>query len=317
MKKFFASFFAAIILIGGVCSAAEVSTIKIQPRALGLYSHYDITFAQNFQWPSSRLRMDILQPFGDGKKYPAVVMIPGGWWLVAYKEAETQRAVHIAEAGYVVAMIDYRHVPVAKYKDAIADVKSAIRYLRAHADDFSIDKNKIAVFGTSAGGYLAAMTGVTNGLNDFDVGENLNQSSEVQAVVDIFGPSDLTKIGADYSAAAQEPRKSAAAPEALFVNGIAGFSGKGENIFSNPETARASNPINYITAKTPPFLIMHGNKDITISPSQSKILHDALIQRGVKSSCYIIDGAGHSDIYWRQPEVLRIVIDFLDGVLKN
>jgi acetyl esterase/lipase len=101
-----------------------------------------------------------------------------------------------------VASIDYRTASDgATYKDAISDVKSAIRYLRAHSDRYGIDPNKVAVWGQSAGGYLAAMTGVTNALEQFEGDGNLGQSSVVQAVVDEFGASDLSKVASDYDPA--------------------------------------------------------------------------------------------------------------------
>ncbi len=126
----------------------------------------------------------------------------------------------MAEQGYVVASIEYRTVTNgATYQDAVADVKSAIRYLRAHADQYAINTRAVAVWGQSAGGYLAAMTGVTNGLKQFEDRGNPGQSSSAQAVVDEFGSSDLSKIASDYDAAAQQANYAAGNAFAQFVFG--------------------------------------------------------------------------------------------------
>lgn len=90
-----------------------------------------------------------------------------------------QQRLQIAEAGYVVASIEYIKVPTRVFPEPLEDVKSAIRFLRANSDRYGIDKNKIAVMGSSAGGYLVAITGITNGYRQFDKGDNLNQSSNV------------------------------------------------------------------------------------------------------------------------------------------
>ncbi len=160
------------------------------------------------------------------------------------------------------------------------------------------------------------MIGTTNGVKEFDVGENLDQSSDVQAAIDIYGLSDLTKVGADFSQEIQESHRSAGASEALFVNGIPPF-GKGGSIESDPESARAANPMTYISRKTPPFLLMHGDKDHLVSPSQTQLLHDALTEKGIDSTRYVVEGADHADHYWNQPEVEEVIVAFLNAHLKK
>ncbi|MBQ7454036.1 MAG: prolyl oligopeptidase family serine peptidase, partial [Selenomonadaceae bacterium] len=185
------------------------------------------------------------------------------------------------------------------------------------ADKFNIDKNKIAVMGMSAGGYLATMVGVTSSVEKFDFGDNLDQSSRVQAVVDIFGPTDLTKTGADYPKDVQKLYNSPGGPTSLLVNGVTVYKGnKGGSILDTPETARDSNPLTYIDKNTPPFLIMHGSADKTISPSQSKLLHDALIKNGISADYYILNGADHYAVYFYQPKAFGIIVDFLNRTLR-
>lgn len=315
-KKIFILFVLAAFFATRTYASGESKNIVVELTTKKVSVNQDVTFAQYLHWPESRLKMDIFRPVVK-EKVPAIVFVPGGWWIVSTKSAGTQLNVKLAEAGFAVAGIEYRTVAKSNYIDLIGDVKAAVRYLRAHADELNIDKNKIAVMGESAGGYLATMVGVTGGVKKFDFGENLDQSSEVQAVVDIYGPSDPTKMGADYSEEMQKRYNAAGGPASLLVNGMAVYKGnKGGSILDTPETARDSNPLTYIGNNTPPFLIMHGSNDKAVSPSQSKILYDALTEKGVYAEHYVLDGVGHEFIYFYQPETFGIIVNFLNGTLR-
>jgi len=125
------------------------------------------------------LKMDLQVPQVAGSK-PLIIYITGGGFVLADQTANLDQRTYVAEQGYVVASIQYRTTAQgATYKDGVADVKSAIRYLRAHAGQYHINPAKVAVWGQSAGGYLAEMTGTTNGLREFNTGDNLGQSSDV------------------------------------------------------------------------------------------------------------------------------------------
>lgn len=312
-KKFFLSL-ALLIFFTSTC-AAKSEVINVEEVIPTITGQTD-TYARYLTWPQADLKMDIVRPVSK-EKTPAVIFVPGGWWIVAPKDAGNQLLWKLAEEGFAVAGIEYRTIVQANYVDIVGDVKAAVRYLRAHADELNIDENKIAIMGASAGGWLSTMVGVTGGVEKFDFGENLNQSSEVQAVIDIFGPSDLTKIGADYSAEIQSGYTSAGGAVSLLANGMSVYKGnKGGSILDTPETAKATNPINYINEKTPPFLIFHGNEDKTVSPSQSKILYDALTKKGIDAEYYVVNGAGHDFKYFYQPKTFKIIVDFLNRVLK-
>jgi acetyl esterase/lipase len=238
------------------------------------------------------LKLDILVPKTAGKK-PLVIYLSGGGFVMATKEAALDQRTYVAEAGYVVASIQYRTTTNgATYQDAVADTKSAIRYLRAHADQYDIDPAKAAVWGESAGGYLAAMTGTTNGLKQFDVGDNLDQSSDVQAVVDKFGPSDLSKIGADFDTAAQQANVSPGNATAAWVYGP----GTKKSITVDPAAVARANPATYVDSADPAFILFHGSADTLVSPSQTLLLHNALRAKGVDSTRYVLNGAGHGDL---------------------
>lgn len=264
------------------------------------------------------LKLDIQTPKTSGKK-PLVVYITGGGFTMADKSGNLDQRTYLAEQGYAVASIEYRTVKNgATYKDTVADVKSAIRYLRAHADQYGIDGSKVAVWGQSAGGYLAAMTGVTNGNQQFEDSGNPGQSSTVQAVVDEFGPSDILKVAADYDVAAQNANYAAGDSLAQFVFGP----DTKLSVEDDPTAVAAANPLTYVTASSPPFVLLHGSADQLVSPSQTLILHNALRAKGVDSTRYVVKGANHGDLtfmtgnttaakQWSSQQVMGEITGFL------
>ena len=262
------------------------------------------------------LTMDLLIP-EPARKRTVVVYVPGGGFVIAAKESALNLRTYVAEAGFAVASVQYRTTrDGANYRDGIEDIKAAIRYLRANAGKYGIDAEVVAVWGESAGGYLAAMVGVTNHDGTFDVGADLNQSSDVQGVIDDFGASDISRIAADFDAPTQQ---------ATYANeGLVKYIGRapGANTLDLSVAATIANPLTYIHADAPPFLIFHGKEDRMISPSQTLILHDALVAAGVRSTRYVVDGAGHGDLtfmgdtqsglLWSTNKVMNLIVDFLN-----
>ena len=267
-------------------------------------------------YTNKALTMHLVIP-QDKKPHPVILYINGGGFINANNDDYMQQWLDLAEHGYVVASMTYRVAPTSTFPAPLEDVKSAVRFLRANAEKFSIDAQHIGVFGGSAGGYLAAMAGTTNGVKSFDKGDNLNYSSDVQAVVDVYGVSDVTKIGADYNEAVQKTHESAAATEALWVNGSPVFGGKDGGINANPEGSKAANPLTYISKKTAPFLLMHGDADVLVSPSQTELLREELANHNIEAIRYLVKGAAHGGPYWVQPEIMDIVIAFYDKHLKK
>jgi acetyl esterase/lipase len=265
---------------------------------------------------STSLKMDILIP-EPVRKRTVVVYVPGGGFVMAAKESALNLRTYVAEAGFAVASVQYRTTrDGANYRDGVEDIKAAIRYLRANAVKYGIDADVVAVWGESAGGYLATMVAVTNHNGTFEAGANLNQSSDVQGVIDDFGASDISKIAADFDAVTQH---------ATYTNeGLLRYIGKASdaNTLDPGIAATAANPLKYIHANAPPFLIFHGNQDRMVSPSQTLILHDALVATGVRSTRYIVDGAGHGDLtfmgdaqsglLWSTNKVMNMIVDFLN-----
>jgi len=258
------------------------------------------------------LSMDLLT-YKDDKIRPCVVYVVGGGFSSASKERNLYDRFEVAKAGYVVASVQYHVISNGIYSDAVKDVKAAIRYLRANAKEYGINPDKIAVWGESAGGYLAAMVGTTNGVKEFEEGENRNQSSDVQVAIDVYGLSDLTKIGVDYDEAAANAHFTLISPDGKFIHG----KNSGLTSLDKPEVVAKANPINYVDKNDPPFLLLHGTQDVSVSPSQTLLMHNALREAGVNSTRYVLEGARHASAEFSDPQVITIIVDFLDKHLKH
>ena len=307
--------------------ASKVLDVKADKTEVGLISNVVYEQVPSRGYANVPMQMDILQPKTKEKK-PAILFVTGGGFINANKDNGVQLRMHLAENGYVVGSINYRIAPTAKFPEPLEDVKAAIRYLKANADRFGIDPARVGIVGGSAGGYLTAMAGTTSGTKTFDKGENLQVTSDVKAAVDLYGLSDLTQVGADFSEEVQAKHRSAGATEALWVNGSPVFGGRDGGILADKhissllhrfymQAAEAANPIHYISKTSAPMLLMHGTADTVVSPSQTDLLYQALQKSGIPSERYLVTGAAHGGKYWVQEPVLKIITDFFDQYLKK
>lgn len=250
-------------------------------EALSLVS--DVTYAHMPHWygvTERDLHMSILRPkVLPDEPRPLVVWFCGGAYAVMDWNIHIPDLVYLARAGYIVASVQYRVSGEALYPAPIEDAKAAIRYLRAHAAKYGIDPDRIAVMGESAGAHLACMAGVLHDPS-LNVGDYLDVSSRVQAVVEWYGPT----------------MKFAPADD------VRGFSW---------------NPTDYIDDTTPPFMILHGNRDQLVPFAQGEEIYDALCSKGVDAEFIELDGATHGDANFIQPEVEALIVDFLDRHLKG
>lgn len=253
-----------------------------------------------------QLRMTLEIPRTKEKK-PAVIYFPGGGFTSADHEKFSEMRRALAEAGFVVAAAEYRPVP-AKFPALLEDAKAAVRYIRAHADEYGVDPNRIGILGDSAGGYLVEMAGATNGEKTFDKGDWTDVSSDVQAVVSIYGISDLMTIGEGFDAATQKVHESPAVTEALLVNGPAFRNYAGASIMADPKKAMAASPLGHIDDSEPPFFILHGAEDKLVSPMQSAKLYRALREKNVPADYLLVENAGHGDLPWYQKPVIDRVV---------
>ena len=258
---------------------------------------YDLAYVTDGH---QRQRLDLFLP-GDAADpaHPLIVWIHGGGWEGGDKGNSPAR--EFVPRGYAVASLNYRFSREAVFPAQIEDCKAAIRWLRAHASQYGLDANRIGIWGSSAGGHLSAMLGVTGTTREFDTGENLAQSSRVQCVVDWFGPTDFLHYG-NYPAMARDT------PESALTRLIGGKS---------PEKARRASPYYFVSAAASPFLIMHGDKDNLVPLQQSEVLDQALRAAGVESKLMVLPGSGHGGPAFSAPEAHRILVEFLDRHLAH
>ncbi len=259
------------------------------------------------------LKMTLFVPRTKEKK-PAVLYFPGGGFTSTDHEKFLEMRYALACAGYVVAACEYRAVP-NKFPALLEDAKAAVRWMRAHASEFGVDANRIGLLGDSAGGYVVQMAGATNGEKNWDVGDFKEVSSDVQAVVSIYGISDLTTIGEGIGN--ENVHASAAVTEALLLNGPAFKDFAGASVNADPQKAKAASPIGHVDGTEPPFLLMHGSGDKVVSPLQSKKMFEALQNKKVEAEYVLVRGAEHGDLPWYQPGVISRVVNFFDRHLKR
>jgi len=228
-----------------------------------------------------RQKLDLYLP-PTGSRWPLVVAIHGGAFRMGSKEGEPA-GVFVAR-GFAVAAINYRLSQHAIFPAQIEDGKAAVRWLRANAARYGYDPEKVASYGASAGGHLAAMLGTAGDVKAFEVGENLEVSSRVQAVVDFFGPTDFLQMDAHRLSPEAMVHDTPDSPESQLVGGP---------IRDNPDQVARANPITYVTPDDPPFLVVHGDADLLVPHHQSELLEAALRKAGVRVRLVTIPGGPH------------------------
>ncbi|WP_367341329.1 alpha/beta hydrolase fold domain-containing protein [Limosilactobacillus sp.] len=281
-------------------------TIDVDQTRDGLWMDTNITYAQVPGWLGNTTRdmkLTVIRHFqtGDNKRFPVIFWFAGGGWMDTDQNVHLPNLVDFANHGYIVVGVEYRDSNKVQFPGQLEDAKAAIRYMRANADRFQADPNRFAVLGESAGGHMASMLGVTNGIKKFDKGQYLNVSSDVQVAVPFYGVVD--PLSAKQNSASDDF-------DFVYRNLL------GAEPEDAPELDQAANPIHYIDDKTVPFLILHGTKDVVVPVSDSEKLYDTLRAHDVPADLYEINGASHMDAKFLQPQVLQIVMDFLAKYLK-
>jgi acetyl esterase/lipase len=277
-------------------------------------TQYDVLTNLGYASSGSHL-FDLYKPRAATEPLPLVIWVHGGSWRHLDKShMEAPRALICN--GYAVASIDYRLTTEAIFPAQIRDVKAAIRHLRANATSYGLDPNRIAVFGSSAGGHLSALAGTSGGIADLENLQmgNATTSSRVQAVIDWVGHTDLEKL--DEQLLAQGcPAETAnrSQPDSLESKFLGCTLGEP----SCSAQAQRANPITYASSDDPPYLIMHGTADCTVPRAQALLLFDALLTRNVCVSMYTLKDAGHSGDPWLAEEAQTLLVQYLDQTLKQ
>jgi acetyl esterase/lipase len=214
--------------------------------------------------------------------------------------------------GYIVASIEYRLSQRALFPAQIQDCQAAIRWLRANAKKYNIDPDHIGVGGNSAGGHLAALVGTSGGTKTFaPVGGNEDQSDRVQAVCDIYGPTDFWTVVAQAEAD----------KDVKYVfnwnHGDVYSKLIGAKLGEDKEKCDAVSPVHYVSSDDPPFLILHGDRDSLVPYAQSVELADLLSKAGVAVTLQRLPRAGHGGPSFNLPGIVKLTNAFFDKHLKG
>lgn len=275
---------------------------------------WDIPYCD--QSPSQIL--DIWYPNVESTKpYPVVVHFHGGGFAFGgHREDSVEPMLRAADAGYAVVSVEYRKSGEARFPAMLYDAKAAVRFLKSNAAKYHLDAKRIALWGPSAGGWIAAMTALTPGnpaFEDVEMG-NGEFDSSVAAVVDWCGPCgcflDMDPAFAESGRGICD-HTGADSSESRFM---------GAALSEIPELVRLANPCVYVNKDMPPFLIMHGDMDAIVPVEQSVCFADAIehIAGKEKVELYIAKGAPHHGrVWWHEPWVADMVIAYLDRILKQ
>lgn len=262
-------------------------------------------------------KLDIYIPKNANKPFPVIVHFHGGAFMLGTRRDDNLvPMLRALEHGYAVVSVEYRLSGEARFPALIWDSKAAIRFLRAHAQTYGFDSQKIAAWGPSAGGYIVAMLGLTVGNPAF---EDLTQGnptvgSEVQAVVDWCGPCGGflnmdTAITANGIGCADHNAPDS--PESRLM---------GAPIETIPQLVALANPCRYVHRGVPPFLIQHGANDPVVPVQQSQALADTIkaVAGEDKVDFKIYQGHGHhGEAWYNTVEMSNSVFRFLDSVFKR
>ncbi len=293
----------AAVLIAVSCLSSLLP--KADARAADVVWEENIVYGKG---GNDELKLDLVRPAEGKGPFPAMVFIHGGGWVGGNRAGFRGFALQAAQHGYVSMTISYRLTQIdpqtqlgkVPFPAQIEDCKCAIRWLRANATKYNVDPKKIGVGGGSAGGHLSLLVGLTDETHKLEgSGGHADQSSRVQAVVNIFGPTDMTKCWETSTGARP------------FIQGLCGKPDTSNNSF------KAASPVTYISKDDPAILTLHGAADTLVPPSQATLLDEQLKAAGVPHELMILEGEGHGFKGEAQKKSMEAMWQFLDKHLKT
>lgn len=291
----------------------DPSKTRIAPAAK------DVPYASK----SEAQKLDVYLPAHTDRLVPVIAWFHPGGFFQGDKDGSgmdypvdnvdmTRLVGPMLERGYAAVSVNYRLSQEALFPAVMHDAKASIRWIRASAAKYGFNPGKIAVWGSSSGGHIAAMLAVSGGvagLEDLSLG-NAGESSRICAAVDWYGPSDFLLMDAHHRELGQPPRNDdAASPESRLIGGAVPL---------YPERCKAASPITYVSPETVPIYIQHGKKDPYVPYLQSVVLADAL-ERVIgpeKVILEVVANVGHGDPLFFAPENVNSMLDFLDPFLR-
>lgn len=280
-----------------VYQSKDVAQRKVQGTLKGYYNYIkDVSYSDHEQQS-----LDVIIPENrTSKKLPVIVFIHGGGWKNGNKNAGLPMLDPFLKSGeYIGVSINYRLSGVAKWPSQIQDCNAAIRFIKANAKKYGIDKNKICVWGTSAGGHLSAMLAVSQNNKEFKgtVGNYLNTSSEITCAIDGFGPTDFLM------------KETVSIIPKLIANKIEKVKKVSYNIYNLLEgiekQARDASPYYYAHKNAKPLFIYHGLADPLVNIKHSEKMQQNLLDKG------------NNDVYFNKVEGLKHEPIICKGLKEN
>lgn len=291
--------------------------------------YLDIPYAS----ASEDQKIDIYLPIEPSDKLvPVVCWIHGGGFSMGFKrDGSLFDLLPVLLRGYALVSIGYRKSGEARFPASVYDAKAAIRHIRANADKYGLDGSRVAVWGGSAGGWLASFLAATNGNPAFEdlSMDNPEVSSDVQVLIDWCGPNaDFNEMNKQLKALGPKPEhkgpkgsggpsggpggpgKPRLSPESAFM---------GAPVETIPELVRLAAPTTHVSEKMVPTFIAHGDKDFTVPLAQSEVFYQAIVDKvgADQVQMYVHPGGGHhGDLWYHSPELFEMCISFLDKYLR-
>lgn len=291
-----------LVLVAIFCAIPTIAT----PRAAeakddGVRIERNLVYAKVGE---RELRVDLyVPPRSVSERPPLVVWIHGGGWRAGNKLPCP--ATFLLPRGYAVASVEYRFSQEAIYPAQAHDAKAAIRYLRGVANKHGYDATRIGVMGASAGGHLSMLLGTSAGVAalEGDLGEHDDESSRVQAVVNLFGPSDLVEFEA-----IDEMKPVAAKLVAQLLGGA-----KAETV----ALAKSASPVHMVTADDAPLLSIHGDRDKLVPLRQSRKIHAAYGRMKLDTTLHVVEGGNHGGPRFVNQAVQDRITRFFDERIET
>jgi len=259
---------------------------------------------------NTKQMLDLYIPAGVNSPTPLIIHIHGGAFMGGSKGVSEQGSFRtLYNDGYICADINYRLSGDSIWPAQLFDCKTAVRYLKANADLYHIDTCRIGMIGESAGGHLVSITGTTG--NDPSVeGLHLGSagvSSRVQAVVDLFGPTDFLQMDGHEGIGCSSANHNAAnSPESILL---------GCALPTCPERVESANPMHYLDANDPQFFVSCGDHDCLVAPYSSLLFDAALTEKNVTHTYELVAGQGHGGSFWHNTAQDAKYLEFFNTAL--
>ncbi len=285
-------------------STNNVSIIKADHNAP--YIRVDLNIEYEC-YENNKLNIHIIRPSADeSARFPLIVFSQGSSWFKQDMGKEIIQLSSFAKRGFVIGLAEYRSVNECGFPAQIIDTNSATRFLISNADKYNIDSNNVFLWGTSSGGHTVLMCGLTKELQEFSKEDILQQPINYKAIIDYYGPTDITKLVSE-----EEAYKYAGidSPLPLLINN--------DNIWHAPEITDKLIPMKYIDdkKKCPPILIVHGLADSMVNHQQSIDLYDDMIKKGQNAKLILLENADHGGGCFWTDDLLSEIETFIRGVI--